>query len=95
MVIVDYIREAYVYPVDNVRITFDIGLRKGLGSLAFFDSDAPTLSVLEEPGVILEIKFDNTIPRHIRGLFPSSIQPRSAIGKGSRPRAIDWGRIWR
>ena len=81
VVIVDYLREAYVYPVDNIRITFDIGLRKGLGSIAFFDSDAPTFSALNEPGVILEIKFDNTIPKHIRGLFPSSIQPRSAIGK--------------
>jgi hypothetical protein len=81
VVMVDYYREAYVHLVGNVRITFDIGLRKNLGSMALFDLSASTMSVIEEPGVILEIKFDSILPQHIRGLFPSTIQPRSAIGK--------------
>jgi len=81
VVMVDYNREAYVYPVGNVRITFDIGLRTSLGSVEFFDPNAFTMEVSEEQGVILEIKFDDVLPQHIRGLFPNTIRPRSAIGK--------------
>jgi hypothetical protein len=79
--LVDYYREAYVHPVGNVRITFDIDLHTGLGSVAFFDPKTFTMGVNEEQGVILEVKFDDVLPLHIRGLFPTSIRPRLAIGK--------------
>ena len=81
VVVVDYYREAYVHPVGNVRITFDIGLHTNLGSVVFFDPNAFTMEVSEEQGVILEIKFDDVLPQHIRGLFPNTIRPKSAIGK--------------
>ena len=81
VVFVDYLREAYVHPIGNVRITFDVGLRMGLGPGSLFDPDAPTVRVADEAGIILEIKFNEVLPQHIRGLFPTTIQPRSAIGK--------------
>jgi hypothetical protein len=81
VVLVDYLREAYVHPVGNVRITFDIGVRTALGPVSFFDSDTCTVTVCEEPGVILEVKFDNVLPQIVRGLFSSGILPRSALGK--------------
>ena len=81
VVLVDYDREAYIHPVGNVRITFDIGLHTGLGSVAFFDPNVFTMGVSEEQGVIMEIKFDDVLPQHVRGLFPNTIRPRSAIGK--------------
>ena len=81
VVLVDYTREAYVHPVGNVRITFDIGLHTNMGSAAFFDSQCFTFRVSEEEGVIMEVKFDDVLPQHIRGLFPNTIRPRSAIGK--------------
>lgn len=81
VVIVDYLREAYIHNVNNVRITFDIGLNKNLGPINLFNFDASTIGVAKEPGVILEIKFNKKLPKYIKGLFPSSIRPRSAIGK--------------
>lgn len=81
VVLVDYLREAYVHPVGDVRVTFDIGLRTGLGPVSFFDRDTSTVTVCEEPGVILEVKFGNVLPEIVRGLFSSGIRPRSAIGK--------------
>ena len=81
VVLVDYHREAYVYPVGNVRITFDIDLHTGLGSVSLFDPNSFTMGVNEEQGVILEVKFDDVLPLHIRGLFPNTIRPRLAIGK--------------
>jgi hypothetical protein len=81
VVMVDYHREAYIHPVGNVRITFDIGLHTSLGAVALFDRDSLTMGVDEEHNIILEIKFDDVLPQHILGLFPSTIRPQSAIGK--------------
>jgi hypothetical protein len=80
-VIVDYYREAYIHPLGNVRITFDIDVHTGLGSTAIFDPNIFTMQAIEEPGVILEIKFDNFLPQPIRRLFPSTISQRLSIGK--------------
>ncbi len=88
VVLVDYHREAYVYPIGNVRITFDIDLHTSLGSVSLFDPNTFTMSVNEQRGVILEIKFDNALPLHIRGLFPNTIRPRLAIGKFAICRTI-------
>jgi len=79
--IVDYYREAYIHPMGNVRITFDIGVHTGLGSVAIFDPHLFTAVAVEEPVVILEIKFDNFLPQAIQGIFPSTIRPRLSIGK--------------
>ena len=81
VVLVDYLREAYVHPVGDVRVTFDIGLQTGLGPVSFFEKSTSTVGVREEPGVILEVKFDNVLPEVVRGLFSDKIRPRSAIGK--------------
>ncbi len=80
-VIVEYDREAYVYPVGNVRITFDTGLRTGLGPTSFFDRDCCTISIVKCPQIILEIKYSKVLPQFICGLFPDAIQPQKAIGK--------------
>ena len=81
VVLVDYLREAYVHPVGDVRVTFDIGLRTGLGPVSLFDHDASTVGIREEPGVILVVKFGSVLPEVVRGLFSGWIRPRSAIGK--------------
>jgi len=79
-VIVDYEREAYVHPVGNVRITFDKNLHTGLGSVSLFDANAFSMGITDYK-IIMEIKFNDVIPLHIIGLFPTSIRPKSAIGK--------------
>lgn len=81
VVLVDYLREAYVHPIGNVRVTFDISVRTALGPVCFFDRDLSTVTVCEEPGVILEVKFDNVLPQIVRGLFSDDIRPRAALGK--------------
>jgi hypothetical protein len=81
IVIVDYLREAYVHPVSNVRITFDTELHTNLGPVNFFDSECSTTGVHQDHNIILEVKFDDVLPLHIRGLFPNTICPRCALGK--------------
>ena len=81
VVLVDYLREAYVHPVGDLRVTFDIGVRTGLGPVSFFDKGTSTVGLREEPGVILEVKFGSVLPEFVRGLLSENIRPRSALGK--------------
>jgi len=62
VVIVDYIREAYIHPVENVRITFDTELKSGLYSTELWNTGTPLLSVLEPGLVIMEVKFNRLLP---------------------------------
>jgi hypothetical protein len=80
-VIVEYAREAYTHPVENVRITLDMHLRSGLSSIALFDPDIPMVSPLNRDVEILEIKFDRYLPDYIAGLLVGLDAERSAISK--------------
>ncbi len=81
IVTVDYLREAYVHPVGNVRITFDTELHTSLGPVDFFNSKCSTTGVRQDHDIVLEVKFDDVLPLHIRGLFPNTICPRCSLGK--------------
>jgi hypothetical protein len=81
VVIVDYLREAYIHPVGNVRITFDTELHTSLGPVDFFNCNCSTTRICQDHDIILEVKFDDVLPLHIRGLFPSTICPRCSLGK--------------
>jgi len=81
VVIVDYYREAYTCPFGNVRVTFDTHLSTGLSTTPFFSHTPSPLKALDAPEIILEVKFDEVLPQYIRGIFPDTIRPKSAIGK--------------
>lgn len=80
-VIVDYVREAYTWDVNNIRITFDKNLRTGLEKIDIFDKELPTVDVVEEPKMILEIKYDHFLPDFIRNLLQLNSSQRWAISK--------------
>lgn len=80
-VIVDYEREAYLHPAQNVRITFDLKLRSGLSSVDLFNPAIATVCPHDENTEILEIKFDNYLPDYIAGLMAGTRAERSAISK--------------
>ena len=82
-VIVDYIREAYVYPVGNVRITFDKDLCSGVMTEGnMFGDHVPMMPMLDTGLMVLEIKFNNILPDFIKGVLNSLNSPtRSAISK--------------
>lgn len=80
-VIVDYEREAYLHPAENVRITFDLDLRTGLGSTELFNPRIPVVCPHDGDVQILEIKYDNYLPDHIARLLVGIRADRSAISK--------------
>jgi hypothetical protein len=80
IVIVDYVREAYTWKHNNVRITFDKDLRTGLNNVDIF-SNIPTVDVIEKPMMILEIKYDNFLPDFIRNILQIDSSQKYAISK--------------
>jgi hypothetical protein len=80
-VIVDYTREAYVSDISNIRITLDKDLRTGLTNTDLFNKVAPTIKALDEPWMILEVKFNNFLPDYIRNIIQLSSNQRYAISK--------------
>ena len=91
-VIVDYIREPYVYGPGNVRITFDKHLATAPWNRDLFDPDLPLLPVRGEAAMILEVKYDAFLPLSIRRIFPDSILGPMAISKYilCRPTLRQW-----
>ncbi len=90
-VIVDYMREAYVFPVSDVRITFDKQLRGSVNSLDLFDKQLVTASVVPEPQLILEVKFNEFLPTVVHNLLQLDSHNRSAISKYVLCRVIRKG----
>lgn len=68
-VIVDYEREPFVFDAGTVRITFDKHVRAVSAGNSVFYADAPSLNVLPEDSLILEIKFTGYLPERIQQIF--------------------------
>ena len=81
VVIVDYVREAYVHPAEDVRITFDKDLRTGVFSRDLFDPGLPTVSAMGGYDMILEVKFNEHLPAYYHGLLQVESAQRSAVSK--------------
>lgn len=79
--IVDYRREAYVYPAGNVRVTIDSDIRTGLWNTRLFDRDLPTVPTGHPGRRILEVKFDDFLPDVIRDLIQLGERPHHAFSK--------------
>lgn len=81
-VIVDYWREAYVFPLQDVRVTFDSDIRTSYRGTDLFDKRLPTYPAIEDYGMVMEIKYNNFLPGYIRTLIqPVMNAQRSAISK--------------
>ena len=87
--IVDYEREAYIYPIGNVRLTFDSKIRSGLNSKDFFNPNLPSIGVIEDQDpIILEVKYDNFLPDIIRDLIQTNTNEKSSVSKYSACRLL-------
>lgn len=79
--VVEYLREAYVHPLGNVRITFDKNLSASIGELDIFHNDYETIRVPMDGMMILEVKYDDYIPDYIRKIIHTDSLTKCAISK--------------
>lgn len=78
--IVDYTRDAYVFPAGNVRVTLDYNIRTGIGSTDFLHPASVTVPAGDTPG-ILEVKWDEFLPDIIRDAVQLPGRHTSAFSK--------------
>ncbi len=79
VVTIDYVREPYVFPVSNVRITFDKelaagGVKDSLTMPRYFPN-------IMGDQIILEVKYDQFLPKHISELIASVHPTLTAASK--------------
>ncbi len=80
-VIVDYKRLAYTYPVEDTRVTFDENIKSGRFNYDLFAKDFMTYDVLKRNETVLEVKFNDSIPKHIADVIMTIPTVRQAISK--------------
>lgn len=78
--VVDYLREPFVYPAGNVRITLDRNIRTGLRATDIFNEHLPTVDV-SDAQVVLEVKYDAFIPQIIVDLLQLGSRSAGAYSK--------------
>lgn len=77
--IVDYVREPFVYPAGNVRVTLDYEIRTGLNSTDFLNPDRVTIPA--NTGAVLEVKWDEFLPAMIRDIVQLHGKRTTAFSK--------------
>ena len=87
-VIVDYIREPFIYAPGNVRVTLDHNIRTGLSCVDFLNPDCVTIPINGSPN-ILEVKWDNYLPEVIRDAIQLDGRRSTAFSKYAACRMYD------
>ena len=77
--IVDYTREAFVYPAENVRVTLDYDIRTGMDPTELLDPNCVTVPSGED--IILEVKWDEYLPSAIEQAVQLGSRQTSSFSK--------------
>ncbi len=80
-VIVDYKRLALTYPIEDIRITFDEDIKSGRYNYDIFDRNINSKNVFENDEVVLEVKFNNYIAKHLVDVINEIPSIRLAVSK--------------
>ena len=86
-VLVDYDREAYMLPVENIRITFDRKVRAA-EDRRLFSEDLLMCGVMNPNLCILEVKYDHYLPQYVTNMISSCNLQNSAVSKYGLARAM-------
>ena len=78
-VVVEYDRRAFTYPLGDIRITFDSGVRASRGNLDLFDENMQFVTVF--PDVVTEIKYTGYFPEFISDLVSDHSPVRDSVSK--------------
>lgn len=81
-VLVDYVREPYVFPAEDVRITFDKDVRTAMRCTDLFNPHVVTYPVWDLRNcMILEVKFNESLPQYVQQLLTLGAAERTAASK--------------
>jgi len=80
-VVVDYYREAYVLPYNEIRITFDTLLSASKPRMNIFSDSLYTVALPIPYSFIIEIKYNNFLPAHIKTILEQYNLTRLSVSK--------------
>ncbi len=81
VVLIDYVREAYTLPYNEVRITFDKELSASTHDLDMFDAHTRTRQIEPHEVIIMEVKYNVALPSWFKEVFKFESGTSSAISK--------------
>ena len=87
-VIVDYIREPFVFAPGNVRVTLDYDIRTSMSCTDFLNPDCVMIPINDSP-CILEVKWDDFLPDVIRDAVQLENRHSGAFSKYAASRMYD------
>jgi SPX domain protein involved in polyphosphate accumulation len=79
-VIVDYMREPFLFPAGNIRITLDREIRSGTDVTNAFTMKTVTIPIKENV-ILMEVKYDEFLPDIIKHLIQIDNQRSGAYSK--------------
>lgn len=80
-VIVDYERTAFIYPVGNVRITFDRNISASNRFTDFFSEELFKYPIMPPQQHVLEVKYDELLPDFIAQTLEINTLRRTSFSK--------------
>ncbi|MBQ9082595.1 MAG: polyphosphate polymerase domain-containing protein [Clostridia bacterium] len=87
-VIVDYVREPFVFAPGNVRVTLDHHIRTSMNCTDLLNPGCVTIPVKDDP-CILEVKWDHYLPDLIRDAVQLDNRHSAAFSKYAASRMYD------
>ncbi|MDD3818295.1 MAG: polyphosphate polymerase domain-containing protein [Actinomycetota bacterium] len=90
VVIIDYIRDAYYFDLNNIRVTFDRKIKKNEVDFdGLFKKNIDMSDVLGNSKIVMEIKYSGTIPVWIKNILQLDRFEWCAISKYTLSRYIE------
>lgn len=88
IIIIDYLRIAYVYPLNDIRITIDYNISCSNEIDKFFDKDINSIPILEKDKAILEVKYNDFLPNIIKYALNERSLEEISFSKYANGRAM-------
>lgn len=79
--IIEYDRTAYLYPINDIRITFDKNVRASATPMGILEKEIEAVSLLPPEKEILEIKYRDFFPYALKGIFENLDHMTEAYSK--------------
>ncbi|MBO4266317.1 MAG: polyphosphate polymerase domain-containing protein [Lachnospiraceae bacterium] len=88
VVVIDYRRTAFTYPLGNIRITFDRDICCTARTDELLDPHALLYPVMPPGKHVLEVKYDNILPGFIRRVLDAESPGRISFSKYAYSRSL-------
>lgn len=81
ILLIDYERQAFELPFENIRITIDRNLMASKNTRQLFDEDNPKTKIVGKASCILEVKFQHAFPEFLRTILSEIDTTGTSISK--------------